>query len=83
MKVMSASEDDLLPTHFADDIVLRRSLRPGRPSRYNHHKVQNGNWSGQDESDNKQPKRLPKRDQDKKSEARNSGELQVPSSNHL
>ena len=32
---------------FADDIVLnaeeeKRSLHAGRPSRYNHHKVQNG-----------------------------------------
>ena len=37
-----------------------------------------------DKSDDTQPKWLPKRDQDKRSEARNSGELQVPgSSNHL
>ena len=34
-------------------------------------------------SDDKQPKWLPKRDQDKRSEARRSGELQVPWSNHL
>ena len=34
-------------------------------------------------SDDKQPKWLPKRDQDKRSEARRSGKLQVPWSNHL
>ena len=56
----------------------RRSWRPGRPSQYNHHKVQNGDRSRQDKSDDKQPKWLPKRDQDKRSEARRSGELQVP-----
>ena len=53
------------------------------PTLYNHHKVQNGVWSRQDKSDDKQPKWLPKRDQDKRSEARSSGELQVPWSNHL
>ena len=31
--------------------------------RYNHHKVQNGDRSRQDENDDKQPKWLPKRDQ--------------------
>ena len=61
----------------------RRSWRSGRPSRYNHHKVQTRDWSWQDESDGKQPKWLPKRDQDKMSEARSSGVLQVPWSNHL
>ena len=34
-------------------------------------------WSGQDESDDKQRRWLPKRDQDKNLEARSSGELQV------
>ena len=34
-------------------------------------------------SDDKQPKRLPKGDRDKRSEARRSGELQVPWGNHL
>ena len=72
---------------FADGIVVnpgeRRSWRPVRPSRYNHHKVQNEERSRQDERDDKQPKWLPKRDQDKISEARRSGELQVPWSNHL
>ena len=68
---------------FADDIVAnaeggRRSWRPGRPSRFNHHKVQNGDRLRQDTSDDKQPKWLPTRDQDKRSEARRSGELQVP-----
>ena len=42
-----------------------RSWRPGRPFRYNHHKVQNGDRPRQDKSDDKQPKWLPKRDQDK------------------
>ena len=37
----------------------------------------------QDKSDDKQPKWLPKRDQDQRSEARRSGELQVPWSNHF
>ena len=54
-----------------------------RPSRYNHHKVQNGDRSRQDKSDDKQPKWVLNRDQDKRSEARRSGELQVPWSNHL
>ena len=46
-------------------------------------KVQNGDRSSQDKSNDKQPKWLPKRDQDKRSEARRSGKLQVPWSNHL
>ena len=37
----------------------------------------------QDISDDKQPKWLPKRDQDKRPEARRSGKLQVPWGNHL
>ena len=53
----------------------RRSWHPGSPSRYNHHKVQNGDRPRQDKSDDKQPKWLPKTDQDKRSEARRSGEL--------
>ena len=50
---------------FADDVVNaedeeeagikcrrgRRSRHPGRPSRYNHHPVQNGDWSRQNKSD--------------------------------
>ena len=44
------------------------------------YKVQHGDWSRQDESDDKQPKWLPKRDQDKRSDARSSG---APWSNHL
>ena len=53
---------------FADDIVLnaeereKKSWCPGRPSRYNHHNVQNGNRTRQDISDDKQSKWLPKRD---------------------
>ena len=50
----------------------RRSWRPGRPSWYNHHKVQNRDRPRQDKIDNKQPKWLPKRDQDKMSEVRRS-----------
>ena len=38
---------------------------------------------GPDKRDDKQPKWLPKRDQDKRSEARRSGKLQVPWGNHL
>ena len=34
-------------------------------------------------SDDKQPKWFPKRDQDKRSEARRSGKFQVPWGNHL
>ena len=68
MKVVSASEDDVLPTSDLQMTLYkcrggRRSLRPGRPSRYHHHKVQNGDRSRQDKSDDKQPKWLPKRDQ--------------------
>ena len=88
MKVVSASEDNLLPVstcrwHCRKCRRGRRSWHPGRPSRYNHHKVQNGDRPRQDKSDDKQLKWLPKRDQDKRSEARRSGELQVPWGNHL
>ena len=38
---------------------------------------------GPDKSDDKQPKWLPKRDQDERSEAKRNGELQAPLSNHL
>ena len=38
---------------------------------------------GPDNRDDKRPKWLPKRYQDKKSEARSSGELQVPWNNYL
>ena len=73
---------------FADDIVVNAEEEEEagvllRPSRYNHHKVQNGDRSRQDKMDDKQPKRLPKRDQDKRSKARRSGKLQVPWRNHL
>ena len=40
--------------------------------------VQTGDRPRQDKSDDKQPKWLPKTDQDKRLEARRSGELQVP-----
>ena len=35
---------------------------------YHLHNVQNGDWSRQDDSDDKQPKWLPRRDQNKRSE---------------
>ena len=54
---------------FADDIVVNTEEEEEagvlcRPSRYNHHKVQNGDRPRQDKSDDKQSKWLPKRDQD-------------------
>ena len=58
------------PVNNPDPDPGSKSLRPGRPSRYNHYKVQNGDWSRQDKSDDKQPKWLPKRDLDSGSEAR-------------
>ena len=60
-----------------------KSGRPSRQSRYNHHKLQDRDRPRQDKSDDKQPKWLPQRDQDKRSEARRSGELQVLWSSHL
>ena len=49
---------------FTDDIVVNAEeedgWHPGRPSRYNHHKVQNGDQPRQDKSDDKQPRWLPK-----------------------
>ena len=72
---------------FADDIVVNAEKEKeagiliDRLDRTT--TVQNGDWSRQDKSDDKQPKWLPKRDQDKRSEARRSGKLQVPWSNHL
>ena len=82
--VVSASEDDLLPT-FALRMTLSLMQRRKKKlaSRYNYYKVQNGDWSRQDESDYKQPKCLPKIDQDKRSEARSNGEHQLPWSNQL
>ena len=52
---------------FADDMVVN---------------TEDGDWSRQDESNNKQLKWLPKRDQDKRSPARSTGELQVPWNNN-
>ena len=74
---------------FADDIVINAEEEEeagvliDRLDTTNHHKVQNGDRSRQDRSDDKQPQWLPKRDQDKRSEARRSGKLQVPWDNHL
>ena len=74
MKVVSASKDDLLPTSALQMTLSslqkrKKKQESSRPSRYNHHKVQNGDRPRQDKSDDKQPKWLPKRDQDKRSEA--------------
>ena len=74
---------------FADDIVLNAEEEEeagvliDRLDRTNHHKVQNRDRSRQDKSNDKQPKWLPKRDQDKRSEARGSGKLQGPWGSHL
>ena len=65
MKVVSASEDDLLPTSALQMTYVINAEEE------------------EDKSDDKQPKWLPKRDQDKRSEARRSGEFQIPWSNHL
>ena len=71
MKVVSGRLIPLCRWHFRKCRSGIRSWRPGRPSRYNHHKVQNGDRPRQDKSDDKQPKWLPKRDQDKRSEVEN------------
>ena len=76
--VLSASEDDLLPT----SALMTLSLMQKRKTK-NHHKVQNGDRSRQDKTNDKQPKWLQKSDQDKRSEARRSVELQVSWGNHL
>ena len=81
----SVSIEGRLITNFrlADDIVVNADeegetgVLVDRSSRYNRHKVQNGDWSRQDESDDKQPKWLPERDQYKRSETRSSGELAI------
>ena len=73
---------------FADDIVVNAEeeeeagVLVDRLDRTTT-KVQNGDRSRQDKIDDKQPKWLPKSDQDKRSEARRSGKLQVPWGNHL
>ena len=62
----------------------KRSWRPGRPSRYSHHKVQIGDRPREDKSDDKQPKWLPKRDQDKRSERTSSTlEQSSPTKDHF
>ena len=53
---------------FTDDIVVN---------------AEDADRSRQDKSDDKQPKWLPKRDQDERSAARRSGKLQEPWDNHL
>ena len=67
---------------FADDIVVKAGeeeeagILIDRLDRTTT-KVQKRDRSRQDKSDDKQPKWLPNRDQDKRSEARRSGKLQV------
>ena len=69
---------------FADNSVViaeeekEAGVLVDRLDRTTSYKVQNGDWC-----DDKQPKRLPKRDHDKRSEARSSEELQVPWRSHL
>ena len=60
---------------FADEIVINAEKEEEAEILADHHKVQNGDWSRQDKRDDKQPRWIPKRNQDKKSEARSSGEL--------
>ena len=72
-----------LITNFrvADDIVVNAEEKEAAGVLVD--KVQNGDLSKQYESDYKQPRLIPKKDQDKRSEARSSGELQLPWSNYL
>ena len=81
MKVGSASEDDFLPTfHFTDDIVVNAEeeeeagvLVDRLDTTTTRYKME----IARDKCDDKQPKWRPKRDQDKRSEARRSGELHL------
>ena len=59
---------------FADDIGVNTEEEEVAGVLVDQHEVQNGDRSRQYKSDDKQPKWLPKRDQDKRSEARRSGE---------
>ena len=70
---------------FADDIVVNAEEEEEAGILVSIQTQQGTKWrsSRQDKSDDKQPKWLPIRDQDKRSEARRSRELQVPWSNHL
>ena len=88
MKVVSAFGGRLITNfRFADDIVANAEeekeagvLVDRLDTTTTRYKMEIG---PDDKSDDKQPKWLPKRDQDKRSEARSSGELQVPRGNHL
>ena len=68
---------------FANDIVINAEEEEDAGVLIDHHKVHNGDRSGQDKCDDHQPKWLPKRDQDKRSEARRRGRLQVPWGHYL
>ena len=75
----------IISFRFADDIVVNAEEEEEARilvDRYNH-KVQNRDWSRQGESDYKQHKLLPKRDQENRSEARSSAKIRVSWSNHL
>ena len=75
---VSASKDDLLPTS-----PFQMKLKKKLASRYNYHKVRNGDWSTQDESDDKQPKWLPKGDQEKGQRLSEVNALKIPSNLRL
>ena len=89
MKVVSASGDDSLPNfRFADDIVVNAEEEEEAGIRIDsldrtttRYKMEIGPDKTKVMTNN--PKWLPKRDQDKRSEARRSGKLQVPWGNHL
>ena len=85
MKVVSVSEDDLLLTRFADGIVVNAGGEEEAGVLVDRLDTQGtiGDRPRQDKSGDKQPKWLPKRYQDKRSEATRSGQHQVPWSNHL
>ena len=66
---------------FADDIVVNAEEEEEAGvlvDRLDKTTTRYKNRSRQDKSDDKQPKLLPKRDQDERSETRRSGELQIP-----
>ena len=68
---------------FADDIVVNAEEAGVLTDRLDRTTTRYKMEIGPDKCDDKQPKWLPKRDQDKRSEARRSGKLQVPWGNHL
>ena len=65
---------------FTDDIVINAEKEEGAVVLVDR---LDRTTTREDKSDDKKSKWLPKRDQDKRSEARKSGKLQVPWGNHL